>query len=151
MMRSAIQFEDREGRIVCWVPCELTARDMEERATRLRSWALIIGATIAGPAFVTLRGAEGGRICLPLKEWHPAHPETGVTVERQAAGPVARLENATVMDAHDVAQAVLSELGGRGAERGDAEFYPATKGSLTGDLVIPVCEDAVRQPLAVAV
>jgi hypothetical protein len=124
---------------------------MEDRANRLRSWALIVGATIAGPAFVTLRGAEGARLCLPLADWHPAHPETGVTVEREPAGPAVRVESATVTDAHEIARAILSDLGGHRAARGDTEFHPSSKGSLSGGLLIPVQPEAVPAPLAVAV
>ena len=151
MMRSTLEFEERPARVVAWVPCELTSRDMEDRANRLRSWALIVGATISGPAFVTLRGAEGARVCLPLAEWHPAHPETGVTIEREEAGSFARVPDAPVADAQDIARAVLSEIGGPCSARGDAEFHPSSKGSLTGDLLIPVRAEAVSPRLAVAV
>lgn len=138
MTHNSLQFEDRPARAVAWVPCELHSRDIEERSTRLRSWALIVGATIAGPPYVMLRGAGCARVCLPLLEWHPAHPETGVAVERNPAGPVARIGNATVMDAHEIAGAILAELGGPAAARGDAEFHPSVRGSSSGDIVIPV-------------
>jgi hypothetical protein len=151
MMRNAIEFEDREARVVAWVPCDLTSRDLEERATRLRSWALIVGATIAGPAFVTLRGAEGARLCLPLAEWYPAHPETGVTVQRDPATPIARVANASIVAARAMAEDTLAALGGCRAASGDPEFHPATKGSLEGELIIPLHPEAVRRPLAVAV
>ncbi|MGH2608513.1 MAG: hypothetical protein ACRDHF_05435 [Tepidiformaceae bacterium] len=150
-MRNPIQFEDREARVVAWVPCELDARDIEERSNRLRSWALIVGATIAGPPYLVLRGAEGARLCLPLAEWYAAHPETGVSVERNPAGPVARLAGATVMDAHEIAGAVLAELGGHCKARGDAEFHPTERGALSGDVLIPVDPAVVRVPVPAAV
>jgi hypothetical protein len=146
MLRANMEFEERAARVVAWVPSELTNGDLEERTTRLRSWALIVGATIAGPAFVTMRGAEGARVCLPLAEWYPAHPETGVSVQREPATAVARLTGATVGDARALAEMALAELGGCHVASGDPEFHPVEKGSSDGDVVIPVQADAVPRP-----
>jgi hypothetical protein len=151
MMRTHIEFEERDARAVAWMPSDLTTSGIEDRATRLRSWALIVGATISGPAFVTLRGAEGGRVCLPLAEWYPAHPETGVTVEREPASSVARLYGATIADARTLAEMALAELGGCRAAGGDPEFHPTARNLLEGDVVIPLQADAVPARLAAAV
>lgn len=151
MMRTAIEFEERDARIVAWTPCDLTISDIEERGTRLRSWALIVGATIAGPAFVTLRGANEARVCIPLVEWYAAHPETGVSVQREPAGPVAVVRQAELADTHELAESTLAGLGGCRSARADAEFHPHAKGSPTGDLILPVHPEAVPLPLAAAV
>jgi hypothetical protein len=137
-MRYQLAFEDRPSLTVVSRPCELTPASIEEQSTRLRSWALIRGAPIAGPAFVAVHGRIGGRVCLPLGAAVYPHPETGLCLETIKAGEVARIAPVSLGQLFGEIDELTARLSPDRPLRGCAEFHPVVGGRGEATLVLPL-------------
>lgn len=135
-MIANVQRSHRPATILATTVTTLADNDIQAQATRLRSWALIRGATIAGRPFVRLRGTSAALVCLPLSGWTPAHPETGISLERNEEEDIL----VTPCAGLDEARALLARLRETGrasvCQTGDPEFHPAPDG--IGTLVLPL-------------
>lgn len=137
-MRFQLAFEDRPTLTVVSLPCELTPASIEEQSARLRSWALIRGAPIAGPAFVTVHGRIGGRACLPLGAAVYPHPETLLCLETIEGGEVARITPGSLDHLFGEIDELTARLSPDRPLRGSAEFHPAVASRGEAMLVLPL-------------
>lgn len=71
--------------------CELNREAVEETAERLRSWALIRGASISGAAFVRLGVGGNAEVHLPTAGRVAPHPDTGLRIDIVAGRTLATI------------------------------------------------------------
>ena len=116
----------------------LTQAGIAEAATRLRSWALIVGEQLTGLPFLRISGELHCEVHIPVAgKVHP-HPETGVSMEMGEGGPAVAVR----MVRFEELRAVLRELNGEIAVdcglAGPVEFHPSSAEFRHGTVVWPV-------------
>jgi hypothetical protein len=137
-MKHTVWLGERHELEAAWLPTSLSVTEIVHQTSRLRGWALMRGAIIAGSAFLTPCAAGGARIYLPLRRGCVPHPESGIRAERLPAGPVAVVGDVpfeNLVDYVDVLAALVAPHGCRSAPEYQGRFNG--KGQLTFPLIAP--------------
>jgi len=119
-----------------------TLAEIEEAATRLKSWAVIMNVTVTGPAFVRLSSDMVAFVHLPVDRALDTSMEDGIVADPMPATDVIEGHDVSFDEMRSTAAALRSEAARVGEVSGHAEYHAGPDGMRSGTLVVPV------QPLA---
>lgn len=112
--------------------------EIEEAATRLKSWAVIMGVGITGPAFVRLSSDLTAFVHLPIDREVDTSVEDGITSGATPASHVAEGRDVTFDEMRPTATALRNEAEQLGNIAGHAEYHAGPDGMRHGTLYVPV-------------
>ncbi len=121
-----------------------TLAAISQEATRLRSWALIMGERVTGLPFARLLGPETCSVHLPVEGRVTPHPETGIEREDSAGQACMSLRVVRFDELRDVLRELSAEIAVDCGLAGAPEFHPSTAEFTLGTVLWPV----YRQPAA---
>jgi hypothetical protein len=125
---------------------DFTATGVAEAATRLRSWALIMGEQLTGLPFLRISGELHCEVHIPVAgKVHP-HPQTGISLEMGEGGQAVALRTVRFDEMRGVLRELTGEIAVDFGLAGPVEFHPASAEFRHGTLIWPVH----RQPRSLA-
>lgn len=118
--------EYRDTTRTVYVQSSLTPKDLSESASRLRSWAAIIGVPVAGKPVAQISGSSV-RVHVPIGEEVMPHPETGIRLGALPSGTVNRTSEMSFTDLPRTASRLLPGS--------TLEFHSLDGNFFSGDIV----------------
>lgn len=117
---------------------ELTPTGVADAATRLRSWALIIGEQVTGLPFLRISGELHCEVHVPVAGRVHPHPQTGVSAEMGDGGLAVALRTVRFEELRTVMRELNGEIAADCGLAGPVEFHPSTAEFHHGTVVWPV-------------
>lgn len=139
-MRYQDDLKNRDAGYTICREAAFTLSDVESAATRLKSWAVIMGVGVAGPAFVRLTSDMTAHIHLPVDRAVDTSAEDGITSGRISAGAGMSRDAVAFDEMRDEARALRAEIGAGRESAGPVEFHSGPDGMRVGSLFAPVME-----------
>lgn len=134
---------NRESGFTICREAEFTLGGLEDAATRLKSWAVIMGVGVAGPAFVRLTSDMTAHVHLPVDREIDTSVEDGITSGTISAGAGMQRDAITFEAMRDEARSLKAEIGVDRESAGPIEFHSGQDGMRLGSLFAPVIERRV--------
>ena len=123
--------------------------EVEEAATRLKSWAVIMGIPITGPAFVRLSSDLAAFVHLPIDRAVDTSVEDGISAETMPDAQVVEGRDVTFDEMRTTATALRNEAEQLGNIAGHAEYHAGPDGMRRGTKVPRYESRATGPPLRV--
>jgi len=148
-MNFTVGYETRDQIRAVAATADLRLKEVSVAADRLRSWAMIRGVPIAGPAFLKLGGSMTCRVCLPILAEVMPHPETELELDSSPAGEMARVHDVRFGEVRAVGRELQSALSS--ASPGDSlEFHSVDGDFIAGDVVLVPAKPPQSKPTTIA-
>ncbi len=149
-MNLTVEYDTRDRVRSVAVVTGLSLKDATLAADRLRSWAMIRGVPIAGPAFLRLAGTRACSVQLPIGAEVMPHPETGIALDAAPAGHVARLHGVRFGEIRGVGRELQEALAATVPDN-SLEFHSVDGDFLEGDLVLALATAPQHRPKTIAI